>query len=211
MDIFNIHASLLERGGKTKIYIIMVDLITCFPIIETINSDITEYIATNCISITDGQCYLKTSLYRSGIIPAVDSGLSVSRIGSSAQCKLMKVVSVGLKNETTILRSEIDLAISFSRLKALNYYFFQDHLLITIIDSQIFNLLLLNQSFNLTVNFLFLVQLKLNYCYFYLFYIIFLIKSSYSYSLYSSPIKFMLRLLSQFCRLYFYFSLRYIC
>jgi len=82
-DIFNIHSSLLERvsinnmkyGGGS---------ITCFPVIETINSDITEFVATNVISITDGQLYTNKQLFLNGIRPSIDTGLSVSRIGSSA-------------------------------------------------------------------------------------------------------------------------------
>ena len=72
--------------------------ITGLPIIETINSDITEYIATNVISITDGQFYTNKRLFLDSYRPAIDSGLSVSRIGSNAQCKLIKVYSVGIKN-----------------------------------------------------------------------------------------------------------------
>ncbi len=78
--------------------------ITALPIIETINADITEYIATNVISITDGQFYLNRELFMNSNKPAIDSGLSVSRIGSNAQCKLMKVLSLGIKNELTNYR-----------------------------------------------------------------------------------------------------------
>jgi len=84
-DIFNIHSSLLERCGKLSV-IYFGGTISAFPIIETINSDITEYIATNIISITDGQFYTNNSLFLGGIRPAIDSSLSVSRIGSNAQC-----------------------------------------------------------------------------------------------------------------------------
>lgn len=96
-DIFNIHSSLLERCGKLK-YSMFGGSITGLPIIETINSDITEYIATNVISITDGQFYTNKRLFLDSYRPAIDSGLSVSRIGSNAQCKLIKVYSVGIKN-----------------------------------------------------------------------------------------------------------------
>jgi F-type H+-transporting ATPase subunit alpha len=61
--------------------------ISCLPIIETINSDISEYIATNVISITDGQFYMNKSLFNLTSRPAIDSSLSVTRIGSNAQCK----------------------------------------------------------------------------------------------------------------------------
>jgi len=84
-DIFNIHSSLLERCGKLN-FIFFGGTISAFPIIETVNSDITEYIATNIISITDGQFYTNNSLFLGGIRPAIDSSLSISRIGSNAQC-----------------------------------------------------------------------------------------------------------------------------
>ena len=83
-DVFNVHAALLERAGKTK-WICGNGSITAFPIIETIHCDVTEYIATNLISITDGQLYTNGILFKNGYRPAVDSGLSVSRVGSSAQ------------------------------------------------------------------------------------------------------------------------------
>lgn len=85
-DIFNIHSSLLERSGKLK-YTIKGGSITAFPIIETINSDISDYIATNIISITDGQFYLDKKLFLDSIRPSFDSALSVSRIGSASQSK----------------------------------------------------------------------------------------------------------------------------
>ena len=97
-DVFNVHASLLERAGKTKLDLAQIILplnirvighgsITALPIIETINCDVTEYIATNLISITDGQIYTRSSLFRNGYRPAVDSAISVSRVGSNAQFK----------------------------------------------------------------------------------------------------------------------------
>ena len=82
--MFNVHAALLERAGKAK-WICGNGSITAFPIIETINCDVTEYIATNLISITDGQIYTNSILFKNGYRPAVDSALSVSRVGSSAQ------------------------------------------------------------------------------------------------------------------------------
>jgi F-type H+-transporting ATPase subunit alpha len=88
-DIFNIHSSLLERSGKIKSSYFNGS-ITAFPVVETINSDITDFINTNLISITDGQLYLNKSLFLDSIRPAVDSSLSVTRIGSSAQCKFLK-------------------------------------------------------------------------------------------------------------------------
>jgi F-type H+-transporting ATPase subunit alpha len=102
-DIFNIHASILERCGKLKLCYFNGS-ITAFPIIETIANDITEYIATNIISITDGQLYTNKKLFLDSCRPSIDSALSVSRIGSNAQCKLIKIISVGLKNELTNYR-----------------------------------------------------------------------------------------------------------
>jgi len=107
-DIFNIHSSLLERCGKLK-FSYFGGSITSLPIIETINADITEYIATNVISITDGQFYTNRNLFMNSNRPSIDSGLSVSRIGSNAQCKLIKIISVGIKNELTNYRMD-DLA-----------------------------------------------------------------------------------------------------
>ena len=78
--------------------------ITAYPRIETINPDITEYTATNSISITDRQSYTNKRLHLSPFRPAIDSGLPVSRIGSVAQCKCTKASSVGIKNELTNFR-----------------------------------------------------------------------------------------------------------
>lgn len=88
-DIFNIHSSLLERScalNRGSMYF-AGGTISALPVIETINSDITDYIATNIISITDGQCYLSKQLFLNSIRPSLDSALSVSRIGSAAQIK----------------------------------------------------------------------------------------------------------------------------
>jgi len=95
-DIFYIHSRLLERacrlnkenGGGS---------ITALPIIETLSGDISAYIPTNVISITDGQIFLMTDLFNLGQRPAIDSGLSVSRVGSAAQFKGIKQVSKSLK------------------------------------------------------------------------------------------------------------------
>ncbi len=97
-DVFYLHSRLLERacrlapeyGGGS---------ITALPIIETQAGDISAYIPTNVISITDGQIFLMTELFNAGQRPAVDSGLSVSRVGSSAQIKAMKQVAGSLKIE----------------------------------------------------------------------------------------------------------------
>jgi F0F1-type ATP synthase alpha subunit len=134
-DIFNIHSSILERCGKLK-YFMFGGSITGLPIIETINSDITEYIATNVISITDGQFYISKRLFLDSCRPAIDSGLSVSRIGSNAQCKLMKVYSVGIKN----------LLINYHNL-SLNFIFFQDHLLISPLEISLLLLFLFRMDY----------------------------------------------------------------
>ena len=78
--------------------------ITAFPIVETINCDVTEYIATNVISITDGQIYTNANLFKNGRRPAVDSTLSVSRLGSSAQFKYFKHLVRSIKNDLTNYR-----------------------------------------------------------------------------------------------------------
>ncbi len=95
-DIFFLHSRLLERSAKLS------DekgggSITALPIIETQAGDVSAYIPTNLISITDGQIYLTTNLFFQGIRPAVDVGISVSRVGSSAQTKAMKSVAGQLK------------------------------------------------------------------------------------------------------------------
>lgn len=95
-DVFYLHSRLLERaacvapeyGGGT---------ITALPIIETQSGDVSAYIPTNVISITDGQVFLETELFHSGIMPAINPGISVSRVGGSAQLKAMKKVSGELK------------------------------------------------------------------------------------------------------------------
>ena len=102
-DVFYLHSRLLERacrlapeyGGGS---------ITALPIIETQAGDISAYIPTNVISITDGQIFLMSELFNSGQRPAVDSGLSVSRVGSSAQIKAMKQVAGSLKIELANFR-----------------------------------------------------------------------------------------------------------
>ena len=97
-DVFYLHSRLLERaarvneenGGGS---------ITALPIVETQAGDISAYIPTNVISITDGQIFLDTELFNAGQRPAIDSGLSVSRVGSAAQIKAMKQVSGSLRTE----------------------------------------------------------------------------------------------------------------
>ncbi|MDO5121916.1 MAG: F0F1 ATP synthase subunit alpha, partial [Erysipelotrichaceae bacterium] len=95
-DVFYLHSRLLERAAKLSDELGGGSL-TALPIIETQAGDISAYIPTNVISITDGQIFLQTDLFASGVRPAVDSGLSVSRVGSNAQTKAMKNVSSSLK------------------------------------------------------------------------------------------------------------------
>ena len=81
---------------------------TAFPIIETIHCDVTEQIATNVISITDGQIYTNANLFKKGYRPAVDSALSVSRVGSSAQFKQFKHLVGSIKNDLTNYRQYVE-------------------------------------------------------------------------------------------------------
>ena len=95
-DVFYLHSRLLERASKLS-----DDLgggsLTALPIIETQEGDVSAYIPTNVISITDGQIYLETNIFNSGIRPAIDVGLSVSRVGGNAQIKAMKSVAGTLR------------------------------------------------------------------------------------------------------------------
>lgn len=102
-DVFYLHSRLLERACKlSKEY--GGGSITALPIIETQAGDMSAYIPTNVISITDGQIYLMPELFYQGIRPAVDAGLSVSRVGSSAQIKAMKKVAGKMKLEAAQFR-----------------------------------------------------------------------------------------------------------
>ena len=97
-DVFYLHSRLLERAAKLS------DehgggSLTALPIIETQGGDVSAFIPTNVISITDGQIFLETNLFNQGIRPAINVGLSVSRVGSSAQTKAMKKVSGSMKLE----------------------------------------------------------------------------------------------------------------
>lgn len=91
-DIFYLHSRLLERSAKLSEEMGGGSL-TALPIIETLSGDISAYIPTNVISITDGQIYLENELFNAGIRPAINVGLSVSRVGGSAQVKAMRKVS----------------------------------------------------------------------------------------------------------------------
>src|SRR4030081_2623423 len=95
-DVFYLHSRLLERAAKLNDDHGSGSL-TALPVIETQANDVSAYIPTNVISITDGQIFLETDLFYQGIRPAVNVGLSVSRVGSSAQTKAMKKVVKGLK------------------------------------------------------------------------------------------------------------------
>ena len=117
-DVFYLHSRLLERAAKLN------DKhgggsLTALPIIETQASDVSAYIPTNVISITDGQIFLETELFCKGVRPAVNVGISVSRVGSAAQIKAMKQVSGSIKLELAQYRemaafaqfgSDLDLA-----------------------------------------------------------------------------------------------------
>jgi F-type H+-transporting ATPase subunit alpha len=97
-DVFYLHSRLLERAAKMN-----KDLgggsLTALPVVETQANDVSAYIPTNVISITDGQIFLETTLFYQGIRPAVNVGLSVSRVGSAAQTKAMKKVAGSIKLE----------------------------------------------------------------------------------------------------------------
>ncbi|MCR4906203.1 MAG: F0F1 ATP synthase subunit alpha, partial [Clostridiales bacterium] len=95
-DVFYLHSRLLERAARVAPEF-GGGSITALPIIETQAGDVSAYIPTNVISITDGQIFLETELFHSGVIPAVNPGISVSRVGGSAQIKAMKKAASSLK------------------------------------------------------------------------------------------------------------------
>ena len=97
-DVFFLHSRLLERAAKLNADNGSGSL-TALPVIETQAGDLSAYIPTNVISITDGQIFLETELFYKGIRPAVNVGLSVSRVGSAAQIKAMKQVAGSIKLE----------------------------------------------------------------------------------------------------------------
>ena len=101
-DVFYLHSRLLERAAK------MNDdygggSLTALPVIETQAGDVSAYIPTNVISITDGQIFLETELFYKGVRPAINVGLSVSRVGSAAQIKAMKQVKISLSLKISVL------------------------------------------------------------------------------------------------------------
>jgi F-type H+-transporting ATPase subunit alpha len=97
-DVFYLHSRLLERASKLS-----DDLgggsLTALPIIETQAGDVSAYIPTNVISITDGQIYLETEMFNSGFRPAINAGLSVSRVGGAAQIKAIKIIAAPIRVE----------------------------------------------------------------------------------------------------------------
>ena len=102
-DVFYIHSRLLERAARLSDELGGGSL-TALPIIETLAGDVTAYIPTNVISITDGQIFLETGLFLAGQRPAVNAGISVSRVGGNAQIKAMKQVSGTLRLELAQFR-----------------------------------------------------------------------------------------------------------
>ena len=97
-DVFYLHSRLLERAARLSDKLGGGSL-TALPIIETQAGDVSAYIPTNVISITDGQIYLETEMFNSGFRPAVNAGLSVSRVGGAAQIKAMKKISGSIRIE----------------------------------------------------------------------------------------------------------------
>ena len=97
-DVFYLHSRLLERAAKLSDDLGAGSL-TALPVIETKAGDVSAYIPTNVISITDGQIFLQDDLFKSGVRPAVDVGISVSRVGSAAQIKAMKIAVGTLKSD----------------------------------------------------------------------------------------------------------------
>jgi F-type H+-transporting ATPase subunit alpha len=108
-DVFYVHSRLLERAAKLSDDLGAGSL-TALPIIETQLGDVTAYIPTNVISITDGQIFLQNDLFYAGIRPAINVGISVSRVGSNAQTKMMKQVAGKLRLDLAQYRELADFA-----------------------------------------------------------------------------------------------------
>ena len=108
-DVFYVHSRLLERAAKLSDELGGGSL-TALPIIETQLGDVTAYIPTNVISITDGQIFLQNDLFYAGIRPAINVGISVSRVGSNAQTKMMKKVAGQLRLDLAQYRELVDFA-----------------------------------------------------------------------------------------------------
>ena len=102
-DVFYLHSRLLERAAKLSDELGAGSL-TALPVIETKAGDVSAYIPTNVISITDGQVYLQDDLFKAGVRPAIDVGISVSRVGSAAQVKAMKTATGTLKGDLAQFR-----------------------------------------------------------------------------------------------------------
>ena len=102
-DVFYLHSRLLERAARLSDELGGGSL-TALPIIETQAGDVSAYIPTNVISITDGQIYLETEMFNAGFRPAVNAGLSVSRVGGSAQIKAMKKIAAPIRVELAQFR-----------------------------------------------------------------------------------------------------------
>jgi F-type H+-transporting ATPase subunit alpha len=106
-DVFYLHSRLLERASRVSEHFVenftkgavkgKTGSLTALPIIETQAGDVSAFVPTNVISITDGQIFLTTELFNNGVRPAVDPGISVSRVGGSAQCKVIKKLSGGIR------------------------------------------------------------------------------------------------------------------
>ena len=103
-DVFYCHSRLLERSAKLS-DALGGGSITSLPIIETLEGEVSAYIPTNVISITDGQIYLQPDLFFAGIRPAMNAGISVSRVGGAAQVKAMKKVAGGLRLDLAAFRA----------------------------------------------------------------------------------------------------------
>jgi len=108
-DVFYLHSRLLERAAQLSDKI-GGGAMTALPVVETMANDVSAYIATNVISITDGQIFLESELFNQGIRPAINVGLSVSRVGSAAQFKAMKQIAGNLKLELAQYREVMEFA-----------------------------------------------------------------------------------------------------
>jgi F-type H+-transporting ATPase subunit alpha len=102
-DIFYCHSRLLERAAKLSDKL-GAGTLTALPIVETLEGEVSAYIPTNVISITDGQIYLQPDLFFAGVKPAMNAGISVSRVGGNAQIKAMKKVAGGLRLDLAAFR-----------------------------------------------------------------------------------------------------------
>ena len=120
-DVFYLHSRLLERSAKLSDDV-GAGSMTALPVVETQGGDVSAYIPTNVISITDGQIFLETELFFKGVRPAINVGLSVSRVGSAAQSKAMKQVSGSLKLELAQYREVAAFAQFGSDLDAATQY-----------------------------------------------------------------------------------------